>query len=246
MYSRNSEDTDYRNTMSIIGKISVNHNVIALIGCVVIISSIFSACTNNVATPPDTTPTQQSANQSTSQVPVVTNPTTPQPLTPAPATQPITPTPATTTTPTTPPPVSSTTSTDTLIRTEACKMTLTLADMGTGWMKGNAVPPSRGEVTSSCSVHYYQGSSFAPVVQNTVAVYRRLEAAQRAYTNEESNQSTVTHPSIGNECFLNDSVAINKLLVFRKANVVVWVWLQQDKKGDIEHFATILEPRIGQ
>ena len=124
-------------------------------------------------------------------------------------------------------------------------MTLTLEDVGQGWLKGNAVPPSRETVTSSCSVHYYKGTSFSPVIQNTVAVYRNLDAAQRAYTKEESNQTSVTHPSIGNECFLNDAVPINKLLVFRKANVVVWVWLQQDKKGDLEHYAMIVEPRIG-
>jgi hypothetical protein len=133
-----------------------------------------------------------------------------------------------------------------LIRTEACQLTLTQADIGQGWLKGNAVPPSRGEVISACSVHYYKGTSFSPVLQNTVAVYRSVDYASRAYAKEEAKQSEVTHPAFGDECFLNDSVLINKLLVFRKENVVVWIWLQQDKKGEIEPYAQILEPRIVQ
>jgi len=125
-------------------------------------------------------------------------------------------------------------------------MTLTLDDMGQGWLKGNAVQGTRGDVISSSSAHYYKGTSFSPVVQNTVAVYRSMSSAMSAYAKEEANQATVTHPSYGNECFLNDSVAINKLLVFRKDNVVVWIWLQQDKKGDIEQYAKILALRITQ
>lgn len=131
-----------------------------------------------------------------------------------------------------------------LIRTEACKMVLTLDDMGDGWVKGNAVPPSRGEVISSCSVHYYKGSSFSPVLQNTVAVYRSIDYASRAFAREETSQTVVTHPGYGDECFMNDSVAINKLLVFRKDNVVVWIWLQNDKKGNIESYARIIEQKI--
>jgi len=40
------------------------------------------------------------------------------------------------------------------------------------------------------------------------------------------------------------TVPINKLLVFRKVNVVVWIWLQNDKKGELEPYARIVEQRI--
>ena len=123
-------------------------------------------------------------------------------------------------------------------------MTLTIEDMGQGWLKGNPVPPAKGEVISACSVHYYKGSSFSPVLQNTVSVYRSIGYAERAYAKELANHATVTNPQYGNECFLDDSVAINKLLVFRKQNVLVWIWLQNDKKGDLEPYARILEQKV--
>jgi hypothetical protein len=34
------------------------------------------------------------------------------------------------------------------------------------------------------------------------------------------------------------------LLVFRKGNVVVWVWLKQYKTGDIQGYAKIVENKM--
>ena len=123
-------------------------------------------------------------------------------------------------------------------------MTLTIDDMGPGWTRGNAVGPAIQQVTSSSHVYYTQGSSYAPGVQNTVAVYRSIAGAENAFAREKQANLSASSPGIGAECLLNDSVPINKLLIFRKNNVVVWVWLKQYKDGDIERYARIVEQRI--
>jgi len=132
----------------------------------------------------------------------------------------------------------------TLITRQASQMTLTLVDMGPGWAQGSAVAPVIQQVTSFSHVYYTQGSSYAPGVQNTVAVYRTLAVAEDAFAREKQANPSASSPGIGNECLLNDSAPINKLLVFRKNNVVVWLWLKQYKAGDIGRYARIVEQRI--
>lgn len=131
-----------------------------------------------------------------------------------------------------------------LITKPASQMTLTIADMGKGWVQGNAIAPAIQQVTSSSHVYYTQGSSYAPGLQNTVAVYRSIEMANNAYAKEKGANLATSNPNIGNECLLNDSVPINKVLVFRKNNVVVWVWLKQYKDGNIEGYARMVEQKI--
>ena len=131
-----------------------------------------------------------------------------------------------------------------LVTKQAYEMVLTKEDMGPGWVKGNVSPPAIRESTSSSHVYYSQGSSFAPAVQNTVAVYRDIQAAINAYASVKPSGVSLLYPDIGDECFLNDSVAINMLLVFRKGNVVVWIWLKQYKTGDIEGYARTVEKRV--
>ncbi|MBN1690724.1 MAG: hypothetical protein JW901_06860 [Dehalococcoidia bacterium] len=131
-----------------------------------------------------------------------------------------------------------------LITKQAYEMVLTKEDMGSGWIQGNVFPPSYRGSTSSSSVSFFTGAAYAPAVQNTVVVYRDIKVAQDAYTSARPSSATLTNPSIGNECFLNNSVPIDKLLVFRKSNVVVWLWLKQDKTGDIESYARIVEQKI--
>jgi len=131
-----------------------------------------------------------------------------------------------------------------LITRQASHLTLVIDDMGTGWTRGNAVAPAIQQVTSSSHVYFTQGSSYAPGVQNTVAVYRNIAVANSAYAREKEANPVASSPNIGDECLLNDSVPINKLLVFRKNNVVVWLWLKQYKEGDIERYARIVEQKI--
>jgi len=132
----------------------------------------------------------------------------------------------------------------TLISRQAYQLTLTLDDMGPGWARGNAAAPAIQQVTSSSHVCYTQGSAYTPGVQNSVAVYRSIAVANKAYAREKEANHADSNPNIGDECLLNDSAPINRLLIFRKNNVVVWVWLKQYKEGDIERYARIVEQRI--
>lgn len=228
------------------------HSIVLLVPVIAIVV-LMGACDggNMVQTTANQTGQSQSANETAgstpSPTPVAVIAVTPV-TTPAPQAQ----QPEQTATPQPPSNVEvvATPALEDLLRTPACDMTLKLEDMEYGWLKGNAVPPSRQQVSSACSVHYTKGSSFSPVVQNTVAVYRSMDAAKRSYTSQENAQVTsveyqLKHPEIGEECFINDSVALNKLLVFRKVNVVVWIWLQQDKNGAMEPYAKIVEQKIG-
>ncbi len=131
-----------------------------------------------------------------------------------------------------------------LVTKQAYDLVLSMDDMGSGWIKGNVFPPSYRYSTSASSVSYFRGAAYAPNVQNTVVVYREIKMAQDAYESARPKNATLTNPSIGDECFLNNSVPIDKLLVFRKSNVVAWVWLKQDKTGDIESYARIVEKKI--
>jgi hypothetical protein len=131
-----------------------------------------------------------------------------------------------------------------IINKQAGGMILNQDDMGTGWYRGTAIAPAIQQVYSASHVYFTQGSSFAPGVQNTVAVFRSIDAARNAYAREKPSSVVTSNPGIGDESFFNDSVPINKLLVFRKNNIVAWVWLKQSKSGDIEHYARIVEQKI--
>lgn len=188
------------------------------------------------STTPVTQPPAQTPAPSPTPTPTVSNP---------PSTPVATPPQQTPSQPSNPPAAS--TSSSGLIMKQAYTMTLTLDDMGAGWMLGNAGSPGKPQIFSSSHVTFTKGSSFSPAVQNTVEVYRTVDAAITAYQAEKpANAATLTlsYPSIGDECFMNDTVATNKVLVFRKSNVVVWIMVQQDKTSDPVHYAQIVEQKV--
>jgi hypothetical protein len=257
MYSRDSGYSKGKALVKKVEKAGMIKGVYFVIAPVIMVSLVLCACTATGAQQPASPALQDNTSTAANTPAINPAPTVPSiPVTPESPKNPAIPATPAASTPTQsglPPPPSiaqlakiDTPAAENLIRTEANLMTLTLDDMGPGWMKGNPVSPSRQDVISASSVHYYKGTSFSSVVQNTIGVYRSMDAAIRAYAKEEANQSAVTHPAFGNECFLNDSVAINKLLVFRKANVVSWLWLQNDKKGDVEPYAKIVASKIVQ
>ena len=233
-----------------------------IITAFIILGSIFGCAkaNKNPSIPSTNAPTsQQPSNSSSQNNPAGSNVNSPQPAT--------TPTPqasTTVTTPTPPPPpapvqqptppsqpvatlnvpAASQSSTGDMIRKEACAMILTKDDMGEGWLPVSVGPPAILYTSSVCHVYFTQGGSFAPVVQNTVAVFRTVQAASDVYDREKPAYATVSSPGIGDECFLNDSAPINRELVFRKSNVVVYFWLQQYQTGDIEHYAQLVEQRV--
>jgi hypothetical protein len=98
--------------------------------------------------------------------------------------------------------------------------------------------------SSAYSVRFFEGTLYPTVVQNTVAVYPTIDLAKQVYANEKPTNVSLDYPRIGQECFLDTSIDVNKKLVFRKGNIVVWLYLQQDMFGDIKPYARIVEERI--
>jgi hypothetical protein len=134
---------------------------------------------------------------------------------------------------------------DSIITRQAYTMVLTISDMGTGWIAGNAASAPQQQALSTSHVSYTGGSAFTPVVQNTVTVFRSINAAQNAFDALKPNADVaLTYPAIGDSCFVNTAQPINQMLVFRKNNVVASIQIQQDRNADLEHYARIIEPRI--
>jgi len=134
-----------------------------------------------------------------------------------------------------------------LISKDASELVLTIADFKPGWVQQSAEPATKEGAQSAYHVYFYDGSLLPlspPVIQNTVAVYPTIEQAQQVYLSEVPKNVSLENPKIGDESFLDISISINKRLVFRRTNVVVWVWLQQDMFGDVEPYAKIVEKRI--
>jgi hypothetical protein len=123
-------------------------------------------------------------------------------------------------------------------------MALTLDDLGQGWAKVPVGSQSVLYATSVCHVTYQQGGYYAPIVQNTVAVYRTIDGASNAYNQQKTSSASPSPAAIGDECFINDSNPTNKQLVFRENNVVVTIILKNYPSGDLESFARTVASRI--
>ena len=134
-----------------------------------------------------------------------------------------------------------------LVSIDASQIVLLIDDFKPGWVQASAEPANKEGAISAYYVYYYEGGSFYPaVIQNTVAVYPSIQMAHEIYAGEKPQNVSLEDPRIGDESFLDISVPVSKRLVFRKANVVVWIWLQQDMFGDVKPYAKIVEKRISQ
>lgn len=135
-----------------------------------------------------------------------------------------------------------------LITKDASELVLTIADFEPGWVQQSAKTTTKEGAQSAYHVYFYDGKLLPlspPVIQNTTAVYPSIELAQQVYLDAVPKNVSVENPQIGDECFLDISIPVQKRLVFRKSNVVVWLWLQQDPFGDVKSYARIIEERIG-
>ena len=132
-----------------------------------------------------------------------------------------------------------------LITKDASELVLVIADFEPGWVQHSAEPATKEGAQSAYHVYFREGIFYPPVVQNTVAVYPSIDLAKQVYLGEKPANVSLEYPKIGDECFLDTSVSVNQRLVFRKGNVVVWLWLQQDPFGDIKSHARIIEGKIG-
>jgi len=131
-----------------------------------------------------------------------------------------------------------------LITKDASQFVLAISDFEPGWTQLKSEPTTKQGAQSAYYSYFFQGTFYPPVVQNTVAVYPSIDSAQQVYLNEKPQNVSLEYPKIGDECFINTAVDINKLLVFRKSNVIVWIRLQQAPFDDIKPYAKIIEEKI--
>lgn len=133
-----------------------------------------------------------------------------------------------------------------IITEDAANLVLSLDDFEPGWTLHKQQEKVMEGASSAYHVYYYKGTISPSVIQNTVAVYVNEDIAKEMYLKEIPTNVSLDYPDIGDECFLDISVDINKLLVFRIENVVVWIKLQQDYFKDIKGYARIVEKKINQ
>ena len=131
-----------------------------------------------------------------------------------------------------------------LITKDASQLVLAISDFKPGWTQLKSEPMTKQGAQSAYHSYFFQGTVYPSVVQNTVAVYPSLDSAKQVYLSEKPQNVSLEYPKTGDECFINTAVDINKLLVFRKSNVVVWIWLQQAPFDDINPYAKIVEGKI--
>lgn len=127
---------------------------------------------------------------------------------------------------------------------EASELVLTLDDFGPGWVLHDSHPSDKKGAESAHHVYFREDILYYPgVVQNTVAVYSTTELAHQAYLEEKPENVSVENPKIGDESFLRTQL-VQEQLVFRKSNVVVWIWLQQSPPLDIRSCAQWVESKL--
>lgn len=131
-----------------------------------------------------------------------------------------------------------------LITKDASQLALAIDDFKPGWTQLQSEPEIKQGAQSAYYSYFFQGTLYPSVVQNKVAVYPSIDSAKQVYLGEKPQNVSLEYPKIGDECFINVAVDINKLLVFRKSNVVVWIWLQQAPFDDIKPYAKIIEGKI--
>lgn len=139
---------------------------------------------------------------------------------------------------------SSPTPTPQTVTKDASQLVLAISDFKPGWTQLKSESTTKQGAQSAYHSYFYQGTVYPPVVQNMVAVYPSEDSAKQVYLGEKPTNVSLEYPKIGDECFINSAVDINKLLVFRKSNVVVWIWLQQASFDDIKPYAKIVEGKI--
>jgi hypothetical protein len=113
-----------------------------------------------------------------------------------------------------------------LITRDASELTLTLDDFEAGWRQGADNNVTKPGAQSAHFVNF--DNLYTSVVQNQVEVYPTVDLAKEAYTQRVPPNISLAHPSIGEECFLDVSKVLYETLVFRDANVVVWIWVVYD------------------
>lgn len=131
-----------------------------------------------------------------------------------------------------------------LIKKDASVMTLTLDDFEAGWVRRYANSVVKTGSISAYDVYYYTGNIAPKVVENIVAVYPDINLAKQVYSELKPKDIVLKDPNIGDEGYLDVSKDTVNTLVFRKNNVVAWVYLMQDMFGDVKQYARMVEKKI--
>ena len=137
------------------------------------------------------------------------------------------------------------------------EMALKVTDLkGDGWKRTESLPVPEHGAEYAYQVAFLRDSSTGStddgeMVSCKVALYYKEAEAHSAfltfrsnYINDTGDEPPEPSSSLGDESFLDTRPVINGTsLVFRKANVIVWLSVNHEYKGDIESLARIVEGR---
>lgn len=131
------------------------------------------------------------------------------------------------------------------------EMVLRIGDLkGDGWILMESVPVSEHGAEYGYQVAFSRETSVGSptgkeMVTCKAALYYKEAEAHSAFLTVTKSEVPTPGLSIGDEAFIETGPVINgKALTFRKANVVVWVWINYD--GDVESLAKVVEERINE
>lgn len=130
------------------------------------------------------------------------------------------------------------------------EMVLRITDLeGDRWILMESVPVSEHSAEYAYQVAFSReipGDSPAKeMVTCKAALYYKEAEAHSAFITATKSELPTGGLSIGDEAFLETGPSINgKAITFRKANVVVWVWMNY--AGDIESLAKVVEERVSE
>jgi hypothetical protein len=127
-----------------------------------------------------------------------------------------------------------------LVTKDASHIVLNIGDLGTGWTQniGQYITSTTVGAQSAYEANFI---SFSNNLNTKVSVYPSVALAREAYSDAIPTNLSLTHPSVGDECFLSGSQQAHQNLVFRKLNVVVWVSIDS---GDAVDYAMKVEAKI--
>jgi len=130
-----------------------------------------------------------------------------------------------------------------LVTRDASELVLTINDFEPGSVQLESGVVNKENTQSAYQVYFRinEENCCNALVRNTVAVYPSINSEKMIYLDAKPTDVSLEYPKIGDECFLN---ILNKLLVFRKSNVVVWVQFQPNDFSNVKPYAKIIAKRI--
>jgi hypothetical protein len=130
------------------------------------------------------------------------------------------------------------------------EMVLKITDLeGDGWTLTESVPVSEHGAEYAYQVAFCRETSAGlpskKMVTCKAALYYKEAEAHSAFLTTTKNEVPTLGLNIGDEAFLEIGPSVNgKAIAFRKANIVVWIWMNHD--GDIESLAEVLKERVSE